>query len=83
MPLKFILKYFPRGVWMSQSVQRPPSAQVMISQNVGWSPALGSVLTAQSLEPASHSVSLSLSLSAPPPFMLPHSWVLSLSLKNN
>ena len=40
----------------------------MISQFVGLSPALGSVLMAQSLEPASDSVSPS--LSAPPPLML-------------
>ena len=46
---------------MAQSVGRPASAQVMISQFVGLSPALGSVLTAQSLEPASDSVSPSLS----------------------
>ena len=46
---------------MAQSVKRPTSAEVMISQLVGWSPASGSVLTAQSLEPASGSVSPSLS----------------------
>ena len=49
---------------------------VMISQFVGSSPELGSVLTAQSLEPASDSVSPS--LPAPSPLMLG----LSLSLKN-
>ena len=38
---------------MAQSVKRPTSAQVMISQFVGLSPASGSVLTARSLEPAS------------------------------
>ena len=42
---------------MAQSVKRPTSAQVMISHSVGSSPALGSVLTAQSLEPTSDSVS--------------------------
>ena len=47
-----------------QSVERPTSAQVMISHSVSSSPTLGSVLTAQSLEPASDSVSPS--LSAPP-----------------
>ena len=52
------------GTWVTQSVEHPTSAQVMISQLVGSSPALGSVLTAQSLEPASDSVSPS--LSAPP-----------------
>ena len=49
---------------MAQSVEPPTAAQVMISQLVGSSPSLGSVLTAQSLEPASNSVSPS--LSAPP-----------------
>ena len=49
-----------RGAWVAQSVKRPTSAQVTISQFVSSSPASGSVLTAQSLEPASDSVSLSL-----------------------
>ena len=48
------------GAWVAQSVERPTSAQVMISRSVSLSPALGSVLTAQSLEPALDSVSLSL-----------------------
>ena len=49
-------------------------AQVMISQSVGSSPKAGSVLTAQSLDLASDSVSPF--LSAPSPVML------CLSLKN-
>ena len=49
---------------MAQSVKCPTSAQVMISRFVGSSPTSGSVLTAQSLEPAFNSVSPS--LSAPP-----------------
>ena len=53
-----------RGAWVAQSVERPTSAQVMISPSVSSSPASGSVLTAQSLEPASDCVSPS--LSAPP-----------------
>ena len=53
------------GTWVAQSVKRPTSAQVMISQFVGLSPALGSVLTARSLEPASDSVCLSLSAPSP------------------
>ena len=61
---------------MAQLVEHPTSAQVMISQSVGSGPASGSVLTAQSLEPASDSVSPS--LSALPLLML----CLSLSLKN-
>ena len=46
---------------MAQSVKRPTSAQVVISRFVSSSPASGSVLTARSLEPASDSVSPSLS----------------------
>ena len=52
-----------RGAWVTQSVKHPTLAQVMISRLVGLSPALGSVLTAQSLESVSDSVSLSLCLS--------------------
>ena len=48
------------GAWVAQSVEHPTSAQVVISWFVGSSPVSGSVLTAQSLEPASDSVSLSL-----------------------
>ena len=51
-----------RGAWVAQSVERPTSPQVMIPQFVVSSPASGSVWTARSLEPASDSVSLSLSL---------------------
>ena len=57
---------------MAQSVERRTLAQVMISWFVGSSPVSGSVLTAQSLKPASDSVSLSLSV---PPLLV-------LSLKN-
>ena len=63
------------GAWVAQSVKQPTSAQVMISRSLSSSPASGSVLTAQSLEPVSDSVSPS--LSAPPLFML----CLSLSQK--
>ena len=52
-----------RGTWVAQSVECMTLAQVMISQSVGLSLVLGSVLTAQSLEPISDSVSLSGSLS--------------------
>ena len=73
--LGFILKIIVSwGAWVAQSVKRPTSAQVMISRSVGSSPASGSVLTAQSLEPISDSVSPS--LSTPRLFML----CLSLSL---
>ena len=66
------------GSWVAQPVERPTSAQVMISRFVISSPESGSVLTARSLEPASDSVSPS--LSAPPLLVL--SLFLSLSLKN-
>ena len=56
-----------RGAWVAQLVKHQTLAQVMISQFMGLSPASGSVLTAQSLEPASDSVSPS--LSAPPPLV--------------
>ena len=45
-----------RGAWVAQSVKRPTSAHVMISRFVSLSPMSGSVLTAQSLEPALDSV---------------------------
>ena len=61
------------GAWVAQSVKRPTSAQVMISRSVSLSAALGSVLTTQSLKPASDSVSASLTL------LLPRSCCLSLS----
>ena len=46
-----------RGAWVAQLVKHPTLAQVMISQFVSLSPTSGSVLAAQSLEPASDSVS--------------------------
>ena len=52
-----------RGAWVAQSVNCLTSAQVMILQTKSLSPMLGSVLTAQGLEPASDFVSPSLSLS--------------------
>ena len=63
------------SAWVAQSVERPTLAQIMILWFMNSSPALGSVLTAQSLEPALDSVSPS--LSAPPLLML----CLSLSQK--
>ena len=50
-----------RGAWVAQLVKHPSSPQVRISRFVSSSPALGSVLTAQGLEPASDSGSPSLS----------------------
>ena len=55
-----------RGAWVAQSVKRPTSAQGVISWFVSSGPASGSVLTAWSLKPASHSVSPSLSLCLSP-----------------
>ena len=64
-----------RSAWVAQSVGRPTSAQVMILHFMGSSPVSGSVLTARILEPASGSVSPS--LSTPYPLIL----CLSLSQK--
>ena len=61
---------------MAQSVKHPTSARVVVSRFVSPSPASGSVLTAQSLEPASDSVCVSLSLP------LPRLHSVSLPLKN-
>ena len=53
------------GAWVAQSAEHQTSAQVMISWFLHLSPTLGSVLTAQRLQPASDSVSPSLSLLIP------------------
>ena len=58
-----ILSLSPRSTWVAQSVGCPTLAQVTISWFIGLGPTSGSVLTAQSLEPASDSVSPSLSAS--------------------
>ena len=50
-----------RGAWVAQSVKCSTSAQDMILKLLGSSLMSGSVLTAQSLEPASDPVSPSLS----------------------
>ena len=63
-----ILKGCIWGTWVAQSVEHLTSTQVMISQSVGSSPTSGSVLTAQSLEPADP-VSPSLSASSPSHFV--------------
>ena len=52
-----LLNYTFLGHLVTQSVEGPTSAQVMILRSVGLSPGSGCVLTAQSLEPASGSVS--------------------------
>ena len=54
-----------QGAWVAQLVKRLTSAQFTILQFVSSFPASGSVLMAQSLEPASHSVSPSLSALLP------------------
>ena len=53
---------------MAQSVEHLTLAQVMILQFMSSNPTVGSVLTAQSLDPASDSVCLS--LCGPPPLVL-------------
>ena len=53
-----------RAAWVCQPVKHGTSVRVMILQSMSSSPASGSVLTAQSLEPASRSVSPSLALPA-------------------
>ena len=63
------------GTWVVQSVECMTLAQVTILWFVGSSPTSGSVLTAQSLEPALDSVSPSLSASPS------HALSLSLSQK--
>ena len=70
LPLKLSVN---QGAWAAQSVERPTSAQVMISWLMNSSPASGSVLTAQSLEPASDSLSPSLPLFPSPAHALSHS----------
>ena len=59
-----MIKNFKQGGALrgAQSVKHLTSAQVMISWLVSSSPASGSVLTVQSLEAASDSVSLSLTV---------------------
>ena len=71
-----------RGAWVAQSVKYATLAQVMISQLVSSSSPSGSVLTAQSLEPASNAVSSSLSLSLSLSLCASPVRALSLSLKN-
>ena len=73
------------GAWVARSVKHPTPAQVMISRLMSSSPMSGSVLAAQSLEPASCSVSppLSFSLSAPLPHLHAHTRALFLSQKAN
>ena len=56
------------GAWEAQLVEHPTSAQVMLSRFVSSSSVWGSVLTVQSLELVSDSVSPS--LSAPPSLSL-------------
>ena len=74
--ISIYFKVYLWGIWVAQSVKPLTLAQVTIWRFVSSSPVLGSALTAWSLEPASGSVSLSLSLSAP------HLLTICLSLKN-
>ena len=66
------------GTCVAQSVKRLTLAQVVMSQFMSLSPALGSMLTAQSLEPAAYSMSPFLS-SFPSPA---HSLFLKINVKN-
>ena len=61
--IRFLKSELCWGAWVAQSVKHPTSARVVISRFVSSSPSLGSVLTAQSVEPASNSVPPSLSVS--------------------
>ena len=70
------------GAWVTPSVKRLTSAQVMISWFMDSSPAWGSVLAAQSLEPASESVSPSVCPSPACALSLSLRLSVSLSLKN-
>ena len=72
------LKTCSQGAWVARLVKHPSSAQVMISRFVSSGLMSGSAQTAQSLEPASDSVSPF--LSAPPP--LTRALSLSLTLIN-
>ena len=54
-------KNWMRGAWMAHKVEHLTSAQAMISWFVSSSPLSRSVVTAQSLQPASDSVFPSLS----------------------
>ena len=64
--LSFVaLRHWWWGAWVAQSVERPTSAQVVISPSVSSGSASGSVLTARSMELASDSVSPSLSALTP------------------
>ena len=74
------LKLCFRGTWVAQTVKCLTLAQVTISWFMNLNPKSGSVLTVWSLEPASDSLSPSLSDGPPLEFSL--SLSLSLSLKN-
>ena len=77
----YLNKTGERHAWVTQLVECLTSAQIMISQLVGSSPAWGSVLTPWSLEPALDSVSPS--FSDPLLLMLALSLSLALTLKIN
>ena len=75
-----VVTWTPIKIAATQSLKRPPSAQAMISRFMSSSPASGSVLTAQGLDPALDS--LSPSLSVPPLLAFFLSLTLSLSKIN-
>ena len=67
------------GTWVAQLVERPTSAQIMVSQFVSSSPVSGSVLTNSSEPGACFGFCISLSLSPPSPA---HALSLSIINKN-
>ena len=66
------------GAWVAQLVKCSTLAQVIISRFVGSSSVLGSVLTAQSLEPASDSLSPSLFVPPPLTVSVSQKWIKTL-----
>ena len=79
--IRFLRIVPSRGVWVAQLVKHLTSAQVMISQFMGSSPTSGSVLTAQSLEPALDSVCVCVSLCLSPAHALSSSVSIKYTLK--
>ena len=77
-PHGILRSMYARGAWVVQSVERPTSAQVMISPLVSLSPELG-WLCADSSEPGA-CFRFRVSLSAPPLLMLARSLSLCHSL---
>ena len=73
-------KVYLWGSWVAQSVKRVTLAEVMIPRFMGSRPMSGSVLTAQSLEPASNSVCVCVCVCVCLSLCLSPTYTLSLSL---